>query len=206
MSVVGSPGDGISRGGDDYSDSSKVENNEVNPLGESSDSVSSAENSPPGVLEDSEDIDLSEFPAPLANPDDYLLSQGVEEFDEDESRGEDGEDSEEEEEDLIADLASLPAWDVVFRPGEEPRLVVRAALLDEDSEDGVSLVESSVPLTEDDVDRLFKLAGRVEKYHSRKSKWSRRVVGWAMRRKFFAGVTAFILLFLTVMTIVNIFR
>jgi hypothetical protein len=180
----------------------------VDPLGESDDSVSSA-----GALRDEQgddtlegeeidDFDLSEFPAPLENPDDYLLAHGVEE---EVAEEEDGDDF--EEEDDLVDPLSLPAWDVVFTPGEEPRLVVRAALLgDGDESDEVSMVESSVLLTEDDVDRLFKLAGKVERYHSRKSKWSRRVMAWAMRRKFFAGATAFILLFLTVITIVNIFR
>lgn len=206
MSAVGSAGNSINRDGEESSGSGEGEVNGVNHLGEPSDAVSSMDSTPVDVPEDNDDIDLSEFPAPLANPDDYLFAHRVEESDGGESSVEEEDDPEEEEEDLIADPTSLPAWDVVFTPGEEPRLVVRAALLDEDEEDGVSLVESSVPLTEDDVDRLFKLAGRVERYHSRKSKWSRRIMDWAMRRKFFAGVTAFILLFLTVMTIVNIFR
>lgn len=203
MSALGAMGNGINRGGDESSGSGDV--NEVNPLGESEGSVSAIDSTPVEVQEDSNDIDLSEFPAPLANPDDYLLAYGVEVDDDGGEVGsEEEEGSEEEDEDLIVDPASLPVWDIVFSPGEEPRLVMRAAFLEEG--EGVSLVESSVPLTEDDVDRLFKLAGRVERYHSRKSKWSRRIVAWAMRRKFFAGVTAFILVFLTVMTIVNIFR
>lgn len=216
MSAVSSSGNDVSKVGEGSPDPQSVSSSGgVDPLEESADSLSSVEVHHKGQPrdEDLEDIDLSAFPAPLTNPDDYLIAY---EFDEDgeDDPGMTGDDSLEGDDsgleeggDIIVDPVALPVWDVVFTPGEEPRLVIRAALLDGDDDgDDVSLVESSVPLTEDDVDRLFKLAGRVERYHSRKSKWSRRVVAWAMRRKFFAGATAFILLFLTVMTLVNIFR
>lgn len=146
------------------------------------------------ISQKDESFDLMSLPAPLEHPEDFTEDAL-------------GDEEDEVVDDALTEVdAELPPWDIVFLPGEEPRLVVRAALVLEDGVEDASLVESSVPLTEEDVDRLLKLALKVEKFHSVKSKMGRRIIAWAMRRKFFAGVTAFILLFLGVMTVINIFR
>ena len=155
-----------------------------------------------------DDFDIMNLPAPLDNPDVYGDDSvpGV---------GEDlGENSSAEVEStidstLLAADENFVSWDIVFPAGEVPRLVVRAALVidgDEDPADGeVPIVESSVELSAEDVDRLLKLSRKVEKYHSRSSRFGRRIFDWAMRRKFFAGATFAVCAFLGISEVVRSF-
>jgi hypothetical protein len=149
-------------------------------------------------LED--DFDLLDLPAPLLDPEVYGEGEVYPEDDPDDT----GEDHLSDE---VVEPISDVGWDIVFPEGEVPRLVVRAALLTEgmveDSE--VPVVESSVELSAEDVDNLLKLAGKVERYHSKESRFGRRIFNWAMRRKFFAGVSFAILVYLGISEIVRAF-
>ena len=155
-----------------------------------------------------EDFDIMDLPAPLDNPDVYGDDSG------DDSVLEAGDDSSAELGTTLGSTAltadeDFVSWDIVFPAGEVPRLVVRAALVvdgDEDPADGeVPVVESSVELSAEDVDRLLKLSRKVEKYHSRSSRFFRRIFDWAMRRKFFAGATFAVCAFLGISEVVRSF-
>lgn len=86
-------------------------------------------------------------------------------------------------------------WDIVFPEGEAPLLVLA---LESDPE-----ISSAAVLTKDDVDRLVLLSRKVEKHYSASSRLGRRIVDWAMRRKFFAGVTLALIAFIVINGIIT---
>lgn len=157
-------------------------------------------------VEEGEDgFDILNFPAPLANPqtygDDFEEGEGSSIVEEEPLGVETGGASQ----DGFVDK-DLVGWDIIFPSGENPRLVLRAALVsgeDDIPSDDVPVVESSVELSAEDVDRLLKLSHKVEKYHSRGSRFGRRVFNWIMRRKFFAAFTFVILLYLGISEVVS---
>lgn len=161
--------------------------------------------------EDDEDFDIMSLPAPLADPESYGRDlSGVEDTQEDSSAVEEEDSSAKEKIDGDGSSEALVGWDIIFPEGENPRMLVRAALLTDDREesfngDSVPVVESSVELSAEDVDKLLKLAHKVEGYHSRSSRMGRRVLQWVMRRKFFAGVTFVILMYLGISEAVRAF-
>lgn len=86
-------------------------------------------------------------------------------------------------------------WDIVFPEGEAPLLVLA---LESDPE-----ISSAAVLTKEDVDRLVLLSRKVEKHYSASSRFGRRIVEWAMRRKFFAGVTLALIAFIVINGIIT---
>lgn len=160
--------------------------------------------------DDVDDFDVLSLPAPLLDPDAYGEEPISDPVEDDISPGED---HDEEGVDQLKNSSTLVEggfvpWEVVFPEGEDPRLIVRAALISEggdlsSDDEEVPLVESSVELSAEDVDRLLKYSHKVEKYHSRKSRFGRRLINWAMRHKFFAGMTFAIISFLGISEILR---
>lgn len=160
------------------------------------------------------DFDIMSLPAPLVDPDAYDGDMSGVESDvvvypiiEDEG---DSIVDESHVEVVEVDTETSVGWDIIFPEGQNPRILVRAALLTDGTEvssdgDFIPVVESSVELSDEDVDRLVKLAHKVEKHHSRSAKFGRRLFQWAMRRKFFAGVTFAILMYLVISEVVRAF-
>lgn len=159
-------------------------------------------------------FDISAFPAPPVNAISYaefVKEHGLEDELEDTPDDEDDavESSGVEEGDGVSPVVDAlePGWDVVFLPGEDPRMVVRATL---DTDEPVlgegALVEASALLGEDDVKRLLDLALKVERFHSAKYKFWRRLRDWAWRRKFFSGATIVVLLVLGISSVINALR
>lgn len=159
-------------------------------------------------------FDIMSLPAPLADPDAYNEDiSGVESNPDIEPVAEDDKSlivAESDAEETDGDGETSVGWDIIFPEGENPRILIRAALLTDGTEvssdeDSIPVVESSVELSDEDVDRLMKLAHKVEKHHSRSAKFGRRLFKWAMRRKFFAGVTFAILMYLVISEVVRAF-
>lgn len=155
-------------------------------------------------------FDIDDLPAPLADPSSYgvdLVEEPAEELQE--LPSEDTGDEPNATPVTFSGEDFIP-WEIVFIEGEDPRLIVRAALIDVGDElpgedDEVPVVESSVALSAEDVDKLIKYTNRVEKFHSRESRYGRRFVRWVMRHKFFAGFTFTIVCYLAISEIVRSF-